>query len=172
MDGKTRREKIQEILQDTTEPLSGAYLAKQMGVSRQVIVQDIALLRAQKMQILSTSKGYLLVVHEPTGVRRVFAVNHGPEEKEIEDELHTIVDNGGKVIDVMVEHDIYGEIVANLLLESRKDIRDFMTKMRKETTRPLLFLTQGIHYHTVEARDQQTLGIIEGELKKKKYLNE
>ena len=60
MEGKDRRERLIALLQQADTPISGTELAKQLGVSRQVIVQDVALLRAENCEILSTNKGYLL----------------------------------------------------------------------------------------------------------------
>ncbi len=99
MTGEERRTKIIEILRDSEEPVSGAELAKRLHVSRQVIVQDIALLRAVNRNIISTTKGYVLYVKEVQKVNRCFLVRHSDDE--IEDELCTIVDNGGKVMDVV-----------------------------------------------------------------------
>ena len=59
-DGATRRIELMNRLKQENRPLSGAELAKEFGVSRQVIVQDIALLRATNRNILSTNKGYVL----------------------------------------------------------------------------------------------------------------
>ena len=109
MEGVERREKLIAILKNRKEePISGTELAKQLGVSRQVIVQDIALLRAVNKNILSTTKGYLLYYQEARKVNRCFMVKHSTDQ--IEEELCIIVDHGGKVLDVIVMHDIYGEL--------------------------------------------------------------
>ena len=55
MDGDTRRAQMIKLLQEAGEPIPGAKLAKQMGVSRQVLLQDIALLWAVDKNILSTN---------------------------------------------------------------------------------------------------------------------
>lgn len=107
MQGKERREKILEILENRKEAISGSELAKMLGVSRQVIVQDIALLRAVNKNIISTTKGYLLYYQEEEKANRCFLVKHTTEA--IEDELCTIVDKGGRILDVIVAHDIYGQ---------------------------------------------------------------
>ena len=103
MEGKDRREKLISVLQEADAPVSGTDLAKVLGVSRQVIVQDIALLRAVDKNILSTNKGYVLHVPEQgsDGVKRSFAVSHTKEQ--IQDELYTMVDYGGKVLDKIEE---------------------------------------------------------------------
>ena len=90
MDGQQRREQMMQLLETAMEPIPGARLAKEMGVSRQVIVQDIALLRAVNKNILSTNKGYILFHSEPDEHTRSFHVRHTNEQ--ITDELHTILD--------------------------------------------------------------------------------
>ncbi|NLL71720.1 MAG: transcription repressor NadR [Epulopiscium sp.] len=168
MTGQERREKILEVLEKAKEPISGSELAKQMKVSRQVIVQDIALLRAEQKEILATPRGYLLHLYQPQTARRVFMVCHDREG--IQEELEIIVDLGGQVIDTIVEHPIYGELTARLMVENRKDVQDFIHQLDQYKTVPLLRLTHGVHFHTVEARDEKTLDLIESQLKQKKYL--
>lgn len=170
MMGEERRAGIIETLKNSEEPVSGAELAKRFGVSRQVIVQDIALLRAVSRNIISTTRGYVLYDQKDAKVNRCFLVRHSDDE--IEDELCTIVDNGGKVLDVIVIHDIYGELSAGLGLKSRKDVYDFVEKLRNNRTVPLKHLTDGIHLHTVEADSEEILDAIEKKLKEKNYLVE
>ena len=168
MEGKMRRDKIIELLSTTKEPLSGSELAKILGVSRQVIVQDIALIRANNKNILSTNKGYLLYVQEPQKYNRCFLVKHSTEE--IEEELCAIVDNGGKVLDVIVMHDIYGQIETDLIIHNRQDVYDFVKKVKERKTTPLKELTDGVHLHTVEADSEEILDRIEKVLADKKFL--
>lgn len=169
MEGVERREKIISILKNRKEePISGTELAKQLGVSRQVIVQDIALLRAVNKNILSTTKGYLLYYQEAEKVNRCFMVKHTNDL--IEDELCTIVDHGGKVLDVIVMHDIYGEIRTDLIISNRKDVYDFVKKVNEKQTVPLKELTDGTHLHTVEADSENVLDNIEVALREKGYL--
>ena len=151
MTGEERRARIIEVLKSSEEPVSGAELAKRLGVSRQIIVQDIALLRAVNRNIISTTRGYLLYYQEIQKVNRCFLVRHTDDE--IEDELCTIVDNGGKVMDVIVMHDIYGEITAGLIIKNRQDVYDFVEILKSQKTVPLKALTGGVHLHTVEADD-------------------
>lgn len=168
MDGKERREKIVELLSSTTDAISGTELAKRLGVSRQVVVQDIALLRATNKNIISTTRGYMLYVAEEQKAKRCFMVKHSTDQ--IEDELCTIVDNGGKVLDIIVMHDIYGQIQTDLIIKTRQDVYDFMEKIRARKTVPLKELTDGIHLHTVEADTEYVLDCIEKELQQKGYL--
>ena len=170
MEGDERRRKIMEILRGEKAPVSGTGLAKTLGVSRQVIVQDVALLRATDKNILSTNKGYILFDAEK-GIDRkksIYKVKH--EDEDILDELNTIVDFGGRVRDVVVEHGIYGQISADLIINSRADAEIFVKKVEKYKTKPLNNLTHGIHFHTVEADSEEILDRIETELEKKGYL--
>lgn len=168
MDGEQRRQKLLELLEQSDKPLSGSALASLLGVSRQIIVQDIALLRAGNRDILSTARGYTLYTPPSRRCNRCFIVNHTDEQTE--DELNTIVDMGGKVLDVFITHPIYGSITADLLLSSRQDVADFVGKTRAFHSRPLKELTYGIHYHTVEAASETILDSIEKVLAEKKYL--
>lgn len=170
MEGDKRREKIIEILAQSSRPVSGAELAQALGVSRQVIVQDIALLRAVNKSILSTNKGYILFSTKGMSCRRIFRVNHSNDD--IEDELNSIVDNNGKVRDVVVEHEIYGQITVDLIINSRKDVKEFLAKLEasKNRAKPLSELTDGVHYHTVEAESERDLDAVEEELRQKGYL--
>ena len=155
MDGRVRRERILEILSETKEPVSGSALAKELGVSRQVIVQDITLLRTAHL-ILATAKGYMLYLAAEKKPRRTFCVKHSAEETQ--DELNRIVDLGGTVLDVVVEHDIYGEIRADLMLSRRKEVAEFCQKLKNSKSGPLNPLGCGVHFHTVEAGNE---GILE-----------
>ena len=154
MDGKIRRSRIIEVLQKETEPVSGGALAKLMGVSRQVIVQDITLLRTS-YPIFATAKGYLLYPAVEKKACRTFCVKHAPEQTR--DELNRIVDLGGVVRDVMVEHDVYGEIRADLMLSRRKEVSEFCEKLEKSKSGPLNVIGSGVHYHTVEAENEEIL---------------
>lgn len=168
MEGNRRREKLIALLITAKEALSGSELAKLLGVSRQVIVQDIALLRATNKNILSTNKGYILYTMEPQKYNRCFLVKHATEQ--IEEELCAIVDNGGKVLDVIVMHDIYGQIQTDLIIKNRQDVYDFVAKVKEKKTTPLKELTDGVHLHTIEADSEEILDRIEHVLAEKNFL--
>jgi len=163
-----RREKLIKIVKEALKPVSGSRLAELLCVSRQVIVQDIALLRAGGEDIFATPQGYIYTTSLKSRPRKVFAVRHNPEQ--IKDELQTVIDNGGKVLDVIVEHPLYGELKGMLMIASPTDLQDFMAKYRKTGAEPLLALTRGIHLHTVEADDEESLSRIGQELQKKGFL--
>lgn len=166
-----KEKRLQEIiskLRTNGEAMTGAALADACHVSRQIIVQDIALLKASNYTIISTNKGYLLV--DPPGKQRVFRVSHNNEQ--IADELYTIVEAGGRVIDVFVKHKIYGEIRVELSLASRSDVDDFVISLVEGKKNPLMKLTDEDHFHTVEASSDRVLDDIEQKLREKKYLVE
>lgn len=168
MEGIERRQEIVRLLKESSAPLSGTAIASRMNVSRQVIVQDIALLRAVNKNILSTNKGYILFNGSAQKCKRTLYVKHN--DASMEDELNTIVDNNGKVLDVVIEHEIYGQITVDLIINSRRDVREFIDKINKGTAKPLSLLTNGVHYHTIEADSEDDLDVVESELSKKGYL--
>ena len=166
MTGQARRDAMIEIIQNSEKPVSGTALAKQFAVSRQVIVQDIALIRASGYEVLSTHRGYLL--GQKSSAIRIFKVSHTDEE--IEDELNLIVDLGGKVLDVQVNHKVYGQMKADLGIHSRRQVQDFMEEIRSGKSSPLKNITSNYHYHTVEADSEEVLDLIGEELNKRGYL--
>ncbi|SJZ52579.1 transcription repressor NadR [Selenihalanaerobacter shriftii] len=164
-----RRKKILDLLMDNQSPITGSKLAKKFGVSRQVIVQDVALLRAQGEEILATSQGYIIPQQRSSQmVTKTIACIH--DGAEIEDELETIIKYGGRVKDVIIEHPIYGELNGLLMIQSKSDLTNFMHKYNNNTVKPLLTLTEGVHLHTIEALNQEVLNLIECKLKEKGYL--
>lgn len=168
MEGEERRKKLIEILRAAKEPVSGSALAKLSGVSRQVIVQDIALLRAVNKDIVATTKGYILYELQDERFTREFRVQH--KDNEIKDELYTIIDNGGKVLDIIVFHEVYGQIRTDLVLENRKDVDDFCARMEKGSSKPLKTVAGDMHIHTVEASSEVILDNIKRALIEKGYL--
>lgn len=168
MNGNIRRQKILETLKTTHNPLSGTCLAKEYHVSRQVIVTDIALLRANHHNIISTNRGYLLLSETDQYEKRVIYVEHDNEH--IADELNTIVDLGGKILNVMVDHELYGQVTAPLIINNRREVLNFVEKVKKTSAVPLKHLCNGKHYHTIEAENNEILDLIEDELYKKGYL--
>lgn len=171
MDGDIRRLKIEQMLKQSPFPISGTVIAKELGVSRQVIVQDIALMRAVNKNILSTNKGYLLFNSNAQNgkVTKIIKVKH--EDNQILDELYTIVDLGGRIRDVFVEHPIYGQISVDLIINCRSDAKSFVNSVENNKTRPLNNLTHGVHYHTIIADSEESLDKIVAELDKKQYLH-
>ena len=168
MNGEERRKDIVRILEKSTSAISGEKLAEFFDVSRQVIVQDIALLRAGEYEILSTNRGYLL--GRKAGARRIFKVHHS--DRQIEEELNLIVDNGGRLWDVFVYHKVYGLIKADLLIKSRVDVRSYMNDISTGKSSPLKNVTSGYHYHTITADDEKTLDMIQEKMQEAGFLAE
>lgn len=166
MNAEERRTELMRLLQESKEPQSGSNLSKQLGVSRQIIVQDIALLRANQINILSTNQGYLIPA--ATEARKVFKVRHTDEQ--VEQELSLFVDCGGRVEDVFVYHKIYGLIKANLNIRSRLDVKHFMDDLHSGKSSLLKNVTDSYHYHTVSAENEELLKYIEDELWKNGFL--
>ena len=166
MSGEERRGKIIQALKNSDKAVSATTLAKEFDVSRQVIVQDVALLRANGKNIFSTNRGYLIQEDEET--TRVFKVQH--EDDEVEKELTTIVDLGGTGEDVFVYHKVYGVLRAEMNIKSRMDIRNYMEEIRSGKSSLLKNVTSGYHYHTVRAERVEILDMIQEELQKKGLL--
>lgn len=166
MGAEERRRKIAELLRKSEKPLSGTALAERCDVSRQIVVQDISALRQDGYSIISTARGYRM--NENPGVQKVFKVCH--TDAQIEDELNLIVDLGGEVEDVFIYHKVYGEVRAKLHIYSRRDVREFLESLKAGTSSPLKNVTAGYHYHTISARDEETLRLIEEALWEKGYL--
>ncbi|MEE0965495.1 MAG: transcription repressor NadR [Bacilli bacterium] len=146
-----RKDQIIEIIKKSDKPISASTLAKQFNVSRQIIVGDIALIRASGTNIVATPRGYLFENPTPSG-EYVIAVQHNSNQ--LADELYTIIDLGGSIINVSVEHPIYGQLSGNLHLYNRYDVDQFIKRTNKENAKPLSCLTEGIHLHTIRCYDQ------------------
>ena len=170
LDGERRREEIIRLLAGSRNPVSGTELARRLKVSRQVIVQDVALLRAVNKNILSTNKGYLLFDpgRESGECRKTLCVRHTTEQ--VLEEFYGIVDLGGKILDVVVEHELYGQIAVDLIIASRQDAEEFYQKMRETRAKPLKELTEDVHYHTIVAKDAASMERIERVLEEKGFL--
>lgn len=168
MTGSKRREEIVSAIRSSQGPMSGKALAELYDVSRQVIVQDIALLRAAGYDIISTNRGYILSA--PHMAERIFKVSH--TEEQLEDELCSIVDLGGRIVNVMVNHRVYGHMEAMLQITSRRKIAEFMEDIRNGKSSPLMNITSNYHYHKIEAENEETLDMIEEMLREKGYLVE
>ncbi|MDO4490145.1 MAG: transcription repressor NadR [Lachnospiraceae bacterium] len=167
-EGTKRRKMLLSILQKAERPVSGTALSGELGVSRQIIVQDVALLRASDIDILSTPRGYVLYQKEQSVYTRRFKVNHATED--LQNELQLIVDQGAIVTNVIIEHPIYGEIQGRLGLCSRRDVNTFLQKVKEQKGIPLLEISGGLHYHTVQADQEEILDEVENQLRQAGYL--
>ena len=166
MKATERRKAIVNCLMAEQNPISGGSLAAQFGVSRQIIVQDITVLRSSGYEILSTHSGYLL--QKSPLVERVFKVYHTREETE--DELSCIINLGGTVVDVFVWHKVYGRITAPLNIFSSHQVKQFIEGVRTGKSSELMNVTGGYHYHTVRADSESILNRIENALRAKNYI--
>lgn len=168
MKGKERREKLLVLLKAAKEPLSGKSLADKLGVSRQVIVQDITLLRAQNNNIIATTTGYVL--EESGRISRVFKVIHTDEQ--VEEELSLILDYGGIVEDVFIYHKVYGTVKGDMRIASKDDMNKFLSDLTTGKSSLLMHATSGYHYHTVSAPTELILDLIQEALSRKGFLAE
>jgi uncharacterized protein len=153
--GAKRRRRLMEWMRTQTRPVPGSALARHFHVSRQCLVQDVAILRAAGEAILSAPQGYRLPEAQTSAHRAILACKHAPERTE--EELQILVDHGVRVLDVVVEHPLYGELRGALMIESRADIQDFLAKWRREKAALLSSLTGGVHLHTVEAHKPEMI---------------
>jgi len=163
-----RRRDILNILKTSGSPVNGSELGERFKVSRQVIVQDIALLRAEGEDIIATPRGYMVVGESSKILKKIVSCHR--KTSELEEELRIIIDRGGRLVDVIVEHPVYGEITGNLDLRTRKDIDSFLEKLKESEGEPLSLLTAGIHIHTIEVESEEDFLSIEKELFEKGYL--
>ncbi|MBQ7008730.1 MAG: transcription repressor NadR [Ruminococcus sp.] len=166
MKAQERRKTIINILLSEDRPIPGGELSEKCGVSRQIIVQDIAVLKGQGFDILSTHNGYL--VQKSPFKDRVFKVKHSTDQTE--DELSTIVELGGTVVDVFVWHKVYGKMSAPLNIFSELQIKQFIEGIRAGKSTELMNITGGYHYHTIRAEKEETLDLIAEVLSKKGYV--
>jgi len=151
LDAQERRAAIARALEQATIPVSATALAKELAVSRQIIVGDIALLRAAGTDITATPRGYI-IPRSAAGVTRTVAARHTADEMEAE--LNAMVDQGCTVLDVTVDHPIYGQLTGPLNLSNRYEVGQFLSRCREEAAAPLSLLTEGIHLHTVLCPDE------------------
>ena len=166
---KDRKESLIQLLKESQKPMNGQSLAEHFHVTRQIIVQDIAVLRADGAPILSTNRGYIYKENKANPfVHKLFKVKH--KEEDMEQELLAIVDNGGRVQNILIDHPVYGEIETLLKLSCRRDVEHFLNQAESSDFRPLSELTDGIHYHLVEAESKQDLLYIEKALDQLGYL--
>ena len=169
MKAEMRRKEILAIVGNSDNPLPAAVLAEKLGVSRQVIVQEIAILRGSGYGIISTNRGYMFAVKKPA-VSRVFKCRHTLEQ--ILDEGYLIISLGGRVEDIFVNHRVYGRIAARLELYSNTHVEELYRSLVSGASKPLMAVTDGYHYHTVTAPDEETLDRIEDALRKAGFLIE
>lgn len=161
-----RRKEIVNLLLSESGAISGKMLSEHFGVSRQIIVQDIKILKGTGCEILSTHNGY--VMQKSPLKERVFKVIHTTDQTE--EELNLFVDLGGTVVDVFVWHKVYGKMTANLNIFSRLQVKQFIEGVRVGTSSELMNITGGYHYHTIRAESEEVLNRIEKQLEKRDFI--
>ena len=166
MKAADRRKEIANYLMTEGKAVSGGALSEKFGVSRQIIVQDISVLKAMGYEILSTHSGY--IIQGSPLVERVFKLYHTTDQTE--DELNTIVDLGGTIVDVFVWHKVYGKLSVPLNIFSRLHVKQFIEGVRTGKSTELMNITGGYHYHTVRAEEKEVLDRIEKALEYKNYI--
>lgn len=167
MKAEQRREAILSRLKNSAAPVSAAALAKEFGVSRQVVVGDVALLRAYGSNVSATPRGYVLERDTGMIVRTLACVHSG---EDMQRELDIMVDNGCVVRDVIVEHPIYGQLTGSLELKSRYDVSQFVARSAEAEALPLSALTDGLHLHTLLCPDEEAYHRVAAELRAAGFL--
>ena len=163
-----RRRRIVEWLRTLRAPVRGEELATHFQVSRQCLVQDIAILRAGGEEVIATPRGYFLPADSARATRAVLACRHKPEQTA--EELQALVDCGVRVLDVIVEHPVYGELRGSLMLESRADVQEFLDRVRRTKATFLASLTRGVHLHTIEASKPEAIARAKQALRERGFL--
>ncbi|MCC5908970.1 MAG: transcription repressor NadR [Clostridiaceae bacterium] len=169
MNSKERRTQIIKRLKETNKPIKGTEMATVFNVSRQVIVQDIALLRAEGEDIMATPQGYVMPQQDRSKLTKTIVSKHKTYE-EMKEELEIMIHYGARVVDVIVEHPVYGEIRGVLDIGYKKELEEFIKKIKTEKAEPLSTLTEGIHIHTIEIPEEENFNKMKQELKNKGYL--
>ncbi len=162
MDYDKRREQIIGILKNSNECISASELAKRFGVTRQIIVSDIALIRASGNKVIASRHGYSLAENIVDDSLQTIVCKHN--EENIADEFYTVVDNGGEIVNVIVEHPLYGEITAGLSIKSRYEANQFIKRSKETGASQLSELTNGLHIHTIRVPDEAAYIRIKNEL--------
>jgi uncharacterized protein len=170
--GEERRSLLLHMLKEALNPITGSELAAKTNVSRQVIVGDITLLKAKNEPIIATSQGYIYMSHTGStpSYERTIACRHTPEETETE--LNLLVDHGVTVKDVRIEHPVYGDLTASIMVSNRQEVKQFMEKVTSTKAAFLSELTAGIHLHTISSSSENALDKAEEELEKAGFLIE
>lgn len=167
MNSVERRDCIVKLLLEAGKPLKGNIIAKKYSVTRQVIVRDIAILRAKGKNIIATPDGYIINANQ-NKAKAIIAVNH--TEEEMFNELSIVIKYGGIIEDVVVEHPLYGEIKGMLMIKNYNDLNKFIQKYKEQRAKLLSALTNGVHLHTIAAENKNDINLIISELKKHNFI--
>ena len=157
---------ILNLIKESDLPVSGNTLAEKFNVSRQIIVKDISTLKERGVDIISTTRGYIL--NRKPMPERIFKVVHSDEDTE--KELNEIVSAGAIVENVFVWHKIYGKIEAPLNIRTHDDVREYIKTLKSGRSSPLKNVTNQYHYHLIKAETEEILNNTEKILEKSGYL--
>ncbi|WP_225048206.1 transcription repressor NadR [Lacticaseibacillus kribbianus] len=163
-----RQAQIRSALADNNAPITATQFGQRFGVSRQTVVGDIALMRARGEGIIATPQGYQY--EEKSRHEAVIVCRHTPEQAR--EEMNTVVDLGGTMIDVLVEHPVYGQMRGQLQVKTRTDVNLFMGHLRQREGHLLSELTDGVHLHTIGYDTPEQLTAIKDALRAKGFLFE
>lgn len=166
-----RRKKIINYLMKANEATKGSKFAEIFNVSRQVIVQDVAVLRAEGYEVTATPQGYIITGKELEGYVEEIVSKHKTIE-EIMEELNIVVDNGGQVLDVTVDHPFYGEFNGKLMIRSRLDVKNFLIQMEESNAEPLSRMNDGVHLHKIKTSSKEIMEEIKKQLRNKNFIVE
>ena len=167
--GDERRNKLLEILMGSAKPVTGSELSRMTHVSRQVIVSDVTLLKAKNEPIIATSQGYIyLSPANSKHFERIITCTHSPEQTE--QELNLLVDLGITIKDVKIEHPVYGDLTASIMVSSRREVRQFIQRIKESNASYLSVLSNGVHLHTLSADSEEHLDEAEAALKDAGFL--
>jgi len=165
-----KRQQLLDLLLNASEPIKGQSLAEHLEVSRQAVVQYIAIIRASGVNVIATHTGYM-IPKLPENAEHIKTIYSTHEDEHIREELEIIVDMGGKIIDVIVEHPVYGEIICPINIKSRYEIDNFLDDLEKHNAKPLSVLTGGHHRHTIEVPSEKVYQLIVDKLREKNYID-
>lgn len=168
MSATNRRQEIVEMLLTEKRPIKGTKLAEHFNVTRQIIVKDIAILRAKGSNIIATPDGYMVNVENGDRIKSIIAVSH--DNDQLVEELEIVVKYGGIIEDVVVEHPLYGEIRGNLMIKNLNDLNKFRNSFENINAKPLSALTNGVHLHTISVDSKENMDLIKNELKEKGFI--
>lgn len=170
MKADERRNRILNDIKNAKSPVSASRLASRYKVSRQIVVGDVALLRAGGEDIYATPRGYV-IEHAASGITHTVACIH-TSNKDMQDEMNIMVDNGCTIVNVIVEHPVYGQLVGQLACSSRHDVQEFLRKVTSADAAPLSELTNGLHLHTLICPDEEAFARVQEQLREHGYLYE
>ena len=167
MNSTERREEIIKLLHNSEKPIKGNEIANKYNVTRQVIVRDIAILRAKNNEIIATPDGYI-INRDNNLIKAIIAVNHS--EEDMFKEMNIIIKYGGIIEDVIVEHPLYGEMKGMLMIKNYNELDKFLNKYKEYDAKLLSVLTNGVHLHTISVDSEENLQLIMKELKEENFI--